>query len=422
MVLEVLSGPDPAAAAITVGQIEGLSPAGLKPLAANLEKLPVASQVLVLGALAARRDRSQLPVALNAAKSGNETIRRAGILALGSLGDVTVIGQLLETLYAGGNLAGPAGDSLAQLAGEEVNAKLIAALDGEKKPERISALIGILQRRKAGSAVPVLLQAARSDNAAIRGSAFDGLRTLAEPKNVPGMVLAMLQTARGKERDQAEQAIVAVCSQVAEPDKRAEPILALLGDQAKDRKADLLPLLGRLGGPQVLQLVQQALTSGNTELFEAGLTALCNWPDPSVSEELLKLAQGAKQPGDRLRALQAVIRINTTQPVDRPNEQRLTSLAALKKAMELAGRAEERRAILQGIGFVRTLDTLRYVLPYLDDKDLNQSACKAVVELAHSRTLREPNQAEFNPVLDRVIGLCKDKGLVERARQYRQGR
>jgi len=44
-----------------------------------------------------------------------------------------------------------------------------------------------------------------------------------------------------------------------------------------------------------------------------------------------------------------------------------------------------------------------------------------VVELAHSRMPREPNREEFGRALDRVIALCRDKGLVERARQYRTG-
>jgi len=44
------------------------------------------------------------------------------------------------------------------------------------------------------------------------------------------------------------------------------------------------------------------------------------------------------------------------------------------------------------------------------------------VELAHSKTLREPNKAEFAKPLDRVIAMCKDKALVERAKQYKDGR
>ncbi len=421
MCLEILAGPDAAARAIAIGQIENLNASALKPLADNLGRLPVASRVLVLNALAARGDRSQLPVALAAARSPDDAIRRAGILALGRLGDASVVGLLLETLYAGGNLAGPAGDSLAQLGDPEVNAKLIAALEAEPKSERITTLIGILQRRQAKPAVPALLKAARSDNGAVRNSAFAGLRDLAEPRHLPEMALALLRTSRGKEREQAEQALVAVAGQVPEPEKRAEPVLGLLQEQARDHQADLLPLLGRLGGPRVRQVVQQALASSNPELHDAAVTALCNWPEPSVSPELLQLAQSAPQAKDQLRALQAVIPINTTQPVDRPQEQRLASLAVLKKAMMLASRDQERKAILEGIGFVRHLETLHYVLPYLDDKDLNQSACRAVVELAHSRTLREPNKAEFNKALDRVIGLCKNKGLVDRARQYREG-
>jgi hypothetical protein len=114
--------------------------------------------------------------------------------------------------------------------------------------------------------------------------------------------------------------------------------------------------------------------------------------------------------------LQAVIRTNAVLS-DTPAEPRL---ATLKQAMELATRDQERKMLLEGIGFVRHIDTLHYVLPYLDDKDLNQSACKAVVELAHSRMLREPNKKEFDKALDRMIAICKDKGLVERARQYKQ--
>jgi HEAT repeat protein len=421
LILEILGGSDAGARAIAIAQIEHLSAGALKPLAASLEKLPPASQILVLNAIAARGDRSQMATALTAAKSSNPALQRAGIQALGRLGDASVVPLLLETMYSGGSLGDPAADSLTQLVGDGVNEKLIGALEGEKTPARIVALIGILERRKASSAVPALLRAARSEDAAVRSSAFAGLRGLAEPKHVPEMVLALLKTEKGKERDQGEQAIVYICNQIPEPARRAEPLLAVLNNGARQHRTALLPLLGRLGGSEALKIIRDGLGGSDPALREAALAGLCNWPDPSVSEEMLKVARDAKAPNERLLALRAVIRVNTTQPPDRPSEERLASLAALKKAMELATRDDERRAILDGIGFVRHLDTLRYVVPYLDDKNLNQSACRAVVELAHSRTLREPNQAEFVKALDRVIALCKDKGLIERARQYRQG-
>jgi HEAT repeat protein len=421
MVLDILGKDDAGARAIAIGQIDSLSAAALKPLAASMNKLSVPNQVLVLNAIAARGDKSQVPVALAAAQSINEPVKRAGIQALGRLGDATVVPQLLSTLFAGGALGGAAAESLSQLVADGVNEKLIAALEAEKSSARLAALIGVLERRKTVAAVPVLLKAAASDDAALRGSAFSGLRNLAEPKHLPQMVLALPKTAKGKEREQAELAIVAVCGQITEPAKRAEPVLALINDGAKANKADLLPLLGRLGGADALTVVKEALPASEPQLHEAAIAALCNWPDPSVSDELLKLLQSAKGAEQAKQPLQALIRVNTIPSTDRTNEDKLASLASLKKAMELATTDEQRKTILEGIGFIRHLETFRFVLPYLDNKELGQSACKAVVEVAHSKPVREPNKAEFDKALDRVIAMCKDKTLIDRARQYKLG-
>ena len=420
MIVEILTGDDARARAIAVGQIEALNAGALKAVAASIDKLPTPSQLLVLNAIAARGDKSQLPVAQAAVKSTNESIKRAGILALGKLGDDAVAPQLVEMLFAGGPLAGAAADSLAQLSHDGVNAKLIAALEAEKAPGRVAPLIAILERRKASAAVPALLKAAQSDDAGVRLSAFNGLKALAEPKDAPAMVAALLKTKPGKERETAELAVVAVCSQIPEADKRPQPVLALLKDGAREQKAALLPLLGRLGGPQALPMVKEALASSDPALVEGAVVSLCLWPDATASDELLKLVQG-KDAAHRQRALPALIRVNTIVSAEKTNEERLASLTALKKAMELATTDAERRAVLEGIGFVRHLDTFRYVLPYLDNKELEQATCKAVVELAHSKTLREPNKSEFDKALDRVIAVCKDKTLVERAKQYKLG-
>jgi len=416
LVVEILAGSDTDARAIVINQIDSLPAATLKPLAGNLEKLPAASQVLVLNALAARRDRSQLPVVLAALKNKDLDVRRAVMLALGRLGNASVVDQLVQTVFAGGSLAGAASESLGQLSAEGVDEKLIAVLEGENLPNRVATLIGVLERRRATAAVPAILKAAQSREGAVRGSAFAALRTLAEPKHVPEMVVAFLRTEKGKEREQAELAIVAVCGQIPEPERRAGPVLAVLKDRGLAQKPALLPLLGRLGGQQALREVTNALNASDPDLHAAGLVALCNWPDPSVTDDLLKLARGAKESGQRLMALQAAIRVNCkVSPA--PPEPRL---AALKKAMELATRVEERKEILEKLGPVRHVETLRFAVRYLDDKDLAQSACKGIVELAHSRPLREPNQAEFNKALDRVIATCKDRGLIDRAKQYKR--
>jgi HEAT repeat protein len=420
LVLEILAGDDTAAQNVAIGQIESLSAGALKTLAASLDKLPVPSRVSVITAIAARGDRNQLSTVLTAARSVDADLKRAGLLALGRLGDASTVEFLLDVMSGKDALAGTAAESLAQLPAEGVDEKLVAVLAKEKTAARAVALIGILERRKATRAVPALLTAAGGSDAGVRAAAFGALKTLALPEHAPGMVSALLKTEKGKDREAAEAAVAAVCAQITQPEKRAEAVLAAL-KSSKDRAADLLPLLGRIGGADALKALREHLAGTDPVLRSAALAGLFNWPDTAANEDLLALAEKEKQPADRLAALQTLIRVNTVL-IDRTPEERLAALGAMKKAMPLATRDDERRAILAGLGNVRHIETLRFVAPYLDDPGLAQAACKGVVELAHSKMLREPNKAEFEKALDRVIALCKDKALVERAKQYKEGR
>ena len=45
-----------------------------------------------------------------------------------------------------------------------------------------------------------------------------------------------------------------------------------------------------------------------------------------------------------------------------------------------------------------------------------------MVELAHHREVRDANKADFMPALDKVIAICKDPTLVERANRYKAGK
>jgi hypothetical protein len=64
---------------------------------------------------------------------------------------------------------------------------------------------------------------------------------------------------------------------------------------------------------------------------------------------------------------------------------------------------------------------LRFVLPYVAQSEFAQLACETVVELAHHREIRDPNKAEFDKALDKVIEVSKDEVVVDRAGRYKRG-
>jgi hypothetical protein len=115
--------------------------------------------------------------------------------------------------------------------------------------------------------------------------------------------------------------------------------------------------------------------------------------------------------------LRALIRIAPL-PDGRTDAEKLD---LLKKAMALCAHDTERNLALRRAAAIRTIETLRFLLPYLDQPAFAQQACLSLVELAHDRTLREPNKEEFDRTLDRVIAISEDEIVVERANRYKRG-
>src|SRR5204862_4086899 len=126
-----------------------------------------------------------------------------------------------------------------------------------------------------------------------------------------------------------------------------------------------LPLVGHLGGARALQVVRAAVASKDDATHRLGVTALCNWPDPSASADLLALAQTERDPAQARQALRSLIRVNTVKdklPGDKSNGPRL---GVLKKAMDLSANDEDRKLVLDALATVKEIPTLGYVLPSL---------------------------------------------------------
>ena len=90
--------------------------------------------------------------------------------------------------------------------------------------------------------------------------------------------------------------------------------------------------------------------------------------------------------------------------------------------MQLCQKDEDRARVLERANAIRTVETFRFVLPYLDNPALAEPACKSVVELAHHQKLRDGNKDEFMKALDKVISTTKNAELVERASRYKEGK
>jgi HEAT repeat protein len=417
LVVNLLGENDKDLRALGLEQVrtEAKGEAATRRFAAQLPKLPADAQVGLLRALADRGDKAARPAVFDMLKTKrDESVRVAAIAALGGLGEKADLRLLLELLAEGPKAEQDAArTNLVGMRGDAISAAIAAEMKQAASPIRV-ALIEILATRRALDTIPDLLSVAIDADAKVRTAAMVALGQIAGPEHTPGMVRAVLKAKPGTEREAAEKAIMFVCGRIPDAQKRADPLLAAMESLNETDRTALLPTLGRVGGPHALKVVEAAIA--NARRHEAGLRALCNWPDASVAARLIELAQSDEHADHRSMALGALIRVAPL-PDGRPDGEKLE---LVRKVMEMCKNNEQRKLMLKRSSAIRTVETLRFILPYLDQPQYAEQACESVVELAHHRGLREPNKAEFHQALDKVIETSKDAVVIERANRYKR--
>ena len=419
MVITLLNDSDKDVRALGLEQVRTAAKgsAATQRFAAELPKLSPEAQVGLLSALADRGDVAARPAVLDVlAASPHESVKRAAIGALGFLGEPADARVLLQWLRDGSPAVQTAARaSLVRLPGESVAGSIAAEMD--RAPSTLCVtLLETLTARRALDTIPEMLKVAVATDASVRAAAMVALGQLAGPEHIAGLVQGVLKAEPGREREAAEKAVLLVCSRIGQEEQRAEPVLAAMTTLSASDRLAILPTVGRIGGSAALKVIEAAIGDSTAELHDAGIRALCNWPDASITPRLLELAAQDPHPDHQIKALRALIRVAALAD-GRTDVERLELLRA---AMAVCTRDSERNLVLQRAQAIRIPETLRFLVPYLDQPAYTRQACQSVVELAHHRTLRESNKAEFDQALDKVIQISGDATLIDRANRYKK--
>jgi hypothetical protein len=243
------------------------------------------------------------------------------------------------------------------------------------------------------------------------------LGQLANSSQIAAMLPGVLKAAKGAERDAAEKDVALVCSRINDDGERATALIRSLDTIDTAQRDQLLGLMGRVGGKKLIKFVADIATCDDPVRRKLGIDALSKWPDASVADQLLDIAEKTKDPAERTQAFQGFVKISAARD-KRSDKQRLDRM---KQAMKEARTPAEQTLVINRSRTAYDVDTLRFVLPYVDDPQFAQTACETIVELAHHREIRDPNKAEFDKALDKVIATSKDPVVVDRARRYQRG-
>lgn len=385
-----------------------------------LPTLAADGQVRLLTTLAGRGDAAALPGVVKLVGSDDPAVAAAAIRAIAALGGGSEVPLLVSGLTQAAPNREAARAALVAVQGGDVSGQLlVAAGDATLPVDARAEILEILARRRDTAAVPLLLETAVADDATLRRAALRSLATLGGPAEVGGMVAGFLVAADGSERSDAERAILAVCVQGPAARSASTALLDAYRKAGAEQQETLLPLLSRVGGGDVLGIVDGLVADPDPARRKLGLTALSRWPDAAVADRLLELVSTTTDDAERRLLVGGLIRIA---PVPDNGLKDPEKLALVEKTLRLCRSDDDRGRLLVRAAAIRTVETLRFLEPFLDDPAVAENAAKGVVELAHHRSLRDAHKAEFTAALDRVLAVARDPVTRDRAERYKQGK
>ncbi|MDX1962925.1 MAG: HEAT repeat domain-containing protein [Pirellulales bacterium] len=418
LITGLIAESDPDLRAVGLEQIRKEAPgeAATRQFAAQLPKLSPENQAALVSALADRGDMAaREPLIALLEQKPAENVQVAILAGLGQLGLPGDASLLIERLASDKKpIVAAAVAALIRLRGDDVPANLAGQL-GQTSGQTAVKLTEVLAARRVEATIPALLQAGRAPDAAVRKAALLALAQFAGPEHLPELFTAVLAAQPGAERDAAERAVMTICNREPNAERRAEIFLNHLKMLPPGDQLQLLSTAGRVGGEKILRRLEDSLASETLAEHQAGLRGICNWPDATIAPRLLELTISPLRPADRPTTLAALVRVAVL-PDKRTDGERLDML---KQAWELSSTEAEKNAVLKRARVVRTIDSLRFLRPFLTEAPYAQMAAESIVELAHHRGLREPNDPEFHQALDQVMAVSRDEVVIDRAKRYK---
>jgi HEAT repeat protein len=371
-----------------------------KAMAGLLAALPDEKKPALITALGARGDAAALAGIAACLTSNNEPVHNAALIAAGKLGNEGTVKLLLS-------MGGAATGVIPRMPGGGVNAALIQAL--EDNPLKVPAIKAMIARNYL-AAVPKLFDLLNDGDAEVRKAAWNGLGSLAMDDDITRMAKAAFAIQDEGELSCAMAAVRKGCAYAGDKPKCFDVMIPYYDAATLASKATMIELASLVGSPSALELVKNALKSGNKELVGKAVRSLAAWCCENAADELLILAGSAPEEVERILTLRGYIRLAGEGP--NLNEEQRAEM--FRKAAELAKRVDEQKLIAGHLNKAPNAVALVIANTYLDDpavmKDVEQSA------LDIAERLHGAKKGPDDLIKEVANKLIRDNSNVERAK------
>ncbi len=384
-------------------------------LNAEINQAPTELQIQLLTALVDCHNAQSFLVLQAKAASADAEVRQTALKVLGRIGGVAEAGVLLKTVAdnRSANDLAIALSGLKRMEGAAIDAQIVRALASAADAGSRVQFIRLLENRSVTNATAELFKQAVDPDVKVGVAALRALKSLAGPDDLSALIALTKASKDESVREAAENAVVGTCTRTGHAASVSEAVLAELKQATTPRgENSWIRILASLGDAQALPVLLAAMKDADDSVVATALVQLAHWPDPAPIDDLLAVAHTGANPAQRKRALASAIRLATTAADEhqRPAE---TVGKWFERANQAAQTTQDRRLIISGLGRVKHIRSLRLLIPYLEDKELQNEAAVAIVQIAPA--LQSTDPAATREALERILATVPSADIRRQA-------
>ncbi len=303
--------------------------------------------------------------------SSTPEVREESINALVKLQDIKATPILIDHLASGKDINVTKNALLRLLDREHLSP--VAAKMGNASGATKATFIDLIAAKSGSEYFDEIYVLTNSTDQLVKKSAFSALKRIATADDLDNLIKLLLSSINESEINEVQLAVVSAAQGLEEEKGKNGKVLGALN--STNEKERIIAILPEIGGPEALETVAGYFNNSSGKIKETAFEALTNWKDYEASKTLYKISQ-TNSPF-RNKAFASFIR--QVRSANIPDDQKLLQY---RKIMPFANTADEKLAVINSIGNLKTFLSLVYLEQFLDNNELQQNTARAIMRIA----------------------------------------
>lgn len=407
LIIELATGADAELAAVAQAGMASFSGKDADAAVIALLASPQAKlRGIAIDLIAQRRITSALPELLKTGEDKDETVRLAGLRALGEIATLAELPTMLKILNAA--------KSPAELQAAEASLSSFCARQASMEITKVTiskAVFGNLTDGPSGDVTAKLSELVKTGTLSVEASVANFGDTA--PGIVKSLHVEYIANGQPGSKTVAEGETLTITA----PPKAgigADAICEALVKAELQPKLAMLRVLRSVGGSKALDTVRVSCGDSSPAVKETALRVLCEWQSPDALGDLEKLAKTSTDAKVKVLAVRGYIRLLRIQ--DMPLDKKF---AAIKDSAALITRNDEKKLLLAALGDVPTTESLAMVMSNMDNPELKDEASLAAIAIGEKLVTKRP--AEVKAAMQQIIKSTGNASIKKKANAVIRG-